>query len=304
MMSIDRISLVPLERPALAATLVVWLWFVMAPTAFGADESRIASIGGSVTEIVYALGEGNRLVARDTTSNYPPEILALPDIGYIRALSPEGVLSVDPDMILILEGFGPPEAAEVLRQAGVRIVEVPEGYDRNAVIGKIETVAAALGVEEKGRELSQTVRSGFDRMAEAVGNVKNRVKVMFVLSTAGGRIMAAGRDSHADGIIALAGATNAFDAFAGYKQVTEEAIADAAPDAILMMDRGGDHAVSAESLFAMPSFSQTPAAKNAMLIKMDGMYLLGFGPRTPNAARELASKLYPGIVEAPEGGRP
>ena len=143
-MNIFTINLAPVERLTLAVTFTAWLWFMMAPTAFGADEKRIVSIGGSVTEIVSALGEGDRLVARDRTSNHPPEIMALPDIGYIRALSPEGVLSVNPDMILTLEGFGPPEAASVLRQAGVRIVEVPEGYDAAAVLRKVEAELATL----------------------------------------------------------------------------------------------------------------------------------------------------------------
>jgi len=300
-MSIFTINLAPIERFTLAVTFVSWLWFMMAPTAFGAGEKRIVSIGGSITEIVSALGESHRLAARDRTSNHPPQIMTLPDIGYIRALSPEGVLSVNPDMILTLEGFGPPEAASVLRQAGVRIVEVPEGYDAAAVLRKVEAVAEALGAEEKGQALADSIRTRFAETASAVGNVGNPLKVVFILSTAGGRIMAAGRDSHANGIIELAGAKNAFASFSGYKQVAEEAIIDAAPDVVLMMDRADDHGASADSLFAMPAFSRTPAAKNKKLIKMDGMYLLGFGPRTPNAARELAAKLYPETVAAPKG---
>jgi iron complex transport system substrate-binding protein len=78
-----------------------------------ADPSRIASIGGSLTEIVYALGQQEHLVARDSTSLYPQEALKLPDVGYMRQLSPEGVLSVNPSGILALQGSGPKEAVEV-----------------------------------------------------------------------------------------------------------------------------------------------------------------------------------------------
>ena len=91
-----------------------------------ADTSRIAAIGGSITEIVYALGEEKQLVARDSTSLYPEAALALPDVGYMRALSPEGVLSVNPTGILALQGSGPKEAVDVLKKASVPFIEVPE----------------------------------------------------------------------------------------------------------------------------------------------------------------------------------
>ena len=87
--------------------------FFASPNHAEDPASRVVSIGGAVTEIVYALGEEARLVARDTTSNYPPEATALPDVGYIRRLSPEGVMSVRPDLILSEEGAGPPEALKV-----------------------------------------------------------------------------------------------------------------------------------------------------------------------------------------------
>ena len=99
--------------------------------------SRIVSLGGSVTEIIFALGQQDRLIARDTTSTYPVAALDLPDVGYVRALSPEGVLSVDPDLILAIEGSGPPETMEVLQAANVPVVMVPEGYDTPAVLAKI-----------------------------------------------------------------------------------------------------------------------------------------------------------------------
>ena len=86
-------------------------------TAVWGDEKaqRIVSIGGSVTEIIHELGEADRLIARDSTSLHPQSITELPDVGYIRRLSPEGVLSVDPDLIVTLDGAGPPEAVTVLK---------------------------------------------------------------------------------------------------------------------------------------------------------------------------------------------
>ena len=122
------------------------------PSTF-ADPSRIAAIGGSITEIVYALGEEGKLVARDSTSVYPEAALALPDVGYMRALSPEGVLSVAPTGILALEGSGPKDAIEVLQKASVPLIMVPDTFDRDGILEKIRVVGTALGAEENAAAL-------------------------------------------------------------------------------------------------------------------------------------------------------
>ncbi len=105
--------------------LIVWLALCGPALAEG---PRVVSLGGSVTEIVVALGAGDRLVARDTTSNHPESVLSLPDVGYIRALSPEGVLALDPDLILAEGDAGPPEAVEVLAAAGIPLVRMPRRW--------------------------------------------------------------------------------------------------------------------------------------------------------------------------------
>ncbi|NBN62158.1 heme/hemin ABC transporter substrate-binding protein [Pannonibacter tanglangensis] len=252
---------------------------------------RIVAIGGSVTEIVYALKAGDRLVARDSTSTYPPEAQALPDAGYIRALNAEGVLAVTPDAILALEGSGPPEALDVLKQAGIPLAMVPESFTAEGILAKIDRVGAALGLSDAAAGLSAAVRSDLAAaMAEAAAR-ETKPRVLFVLSLAGGRVLASGTDTAADGIIRMAGAINAVEAFSGYKQLTDEAIAGLKPDVILMMDRGGDHGAGADELFAHPALALTPAAASRRLVRMDGLYLLGFGPRTAAAVRDLAVAL-------------
>ena len=96
-----------------------------------APATRIVSVGGAITEIIYALGEQDRLVARDVTSNFPAQARELPDVGYIRRLSPEGILSVNPDLIIAQEGAGPPETIELLNEAQIPMVEIPEGFAVN-----------------------------------------------------------------------------------------------------------------------------------------------------------------------------
>ena len=265
---------------------------LLAAGACAQDRSRVLSIGGSVTEIVYALGEQDRLVARDTTSQFPADVTDLPDVGYMRALSAEGVLSVNPSLILAEVGSGPPETMDILSAASIDMVMVPDGYDADAVPEKVRVVADALGVTEKGEAL--IARYNAD-MAEALGALEGRLvekpAVMFILSMRGGRVLVSGSNTAADGIITLSGAANAVADFEGYKPLTDEAIAAAAPDVILMMDRGGDQFAADLELFSHPALSVTPAALNRRVVRINGLLLLGFGPRTPDAVKALSSAL-------------
>jgi len=256
------------------------------------DTARTVAVGGSLTEIVYALGEEKRLVARDSTSVFPPEALELPDIGYMRALSPEGVLSVNPSMILLLEGSGPPEALEVLEKASVPLVTVPERFDRDGILEKVRIVGEVFGVEDKAAKLADGIAADIDAAQAATADIKERRKVLFVLSLQGGRVLASGTGTAADGIIAMAGGVNAVTGYAGYKQLSDEALIEAAPDVILAMDRGGDHETQADELLVHPAIAATPAAAARKVVRMDGAFLLGFGPRTAAAVRELSEALY------------
>lgn len=253
----------------------------------------VLSIGGSVTEIVAALGQQHRLKARDTTSSYPPDVTNLPDVGYMRSLSPEGVLSVGPSLILSEEGAGPPEALEVIRAADVRFIEVPDALSAEGILRKIEIVGDALGVPERAASLvGEVERELTTALADADRPESNKKRVLFVLSTQGGKINASGAGTAADALIRMAGGVNAITDYDGYKQITDEAVGLAAPDVILMMDRGGDHGVADDELFDMPAIRLTPAAQTRSVVRMDGLLMLGFGPRTAEAVRMLNDALY------------
>jgi iron complex transport system substrate-binding protein len=256
------------------------------------DTSRIASIGGSVTEIVYALGEQDKLVARDSTSLYPDAALKLPDVGYMRQLSPEGVLSVNPTGLLVVEGSGPKEAIDVLKKAAVPFITVPEKFDHAGILEKIRVVGKAFDAEEKAAELSASVDADLAAAEKLTTGIPEKKRVLFILTMQGGKILAAGSNNAANGIIELAGAVNAVEGFSGYKQLSDEAAILAKPDIILMMDRGGDHSMADADLFGHPAIAPTPAGQARKLIRMDGNYLLGFGPRTAGAIRDLATALY------------
>ncbi|MDP2118639.1 MAG: ABC transporter substrate-binding protein [Hoeflea sp.] len=267
---------------------------VTAWPAFADEPNRIVVIGGSLTEIVYALGEEDRLIARDSTSVFPEAASKLADVGYIRQLSPEGVLSVGPDMILALEGFGPPEAANVISQAGIPVIVVPDGYDSGSITAKIRATAQALGRAEAGEELAAKVGADLKAAEDFAAGITDKRRVLFLLSVQGGRLMAAGGKTHADGIITLAGGVNAMSGFDGYKEVSNESVLEAAPDLILRMRGGRDPSSDAEVL-SHPTIAATPAGKAGKVVGMDGLFILGFGPRTAQAARELSEALYADI---------
>lgn len=260
--------------------------------AFADDPARVITLGGSVTEIAVALGAEGRLVARDTTSNWPESVGALPDVGYIRALSPENVLALDPDLIVAEGDAGPPEAVDVLKAAGIPFVLVPEATDPAGIVAKVEAVSQALSLPAEGDALAAELQGKLDAAEARASTVTAPKRVLFVLSLQGGGVMAGGEGTEAEGIIRLAGGVNAATGFQGYKPMTDEAVLAAQPDAILMMDREGDLSIADADVLAQPALSQTPAAQSATLIRMDGMLLLGFGPRTPEAADRLYAALY------------
>ena len=255
------------------------------------DPSRVAAIGGSITEIVFALGEQDHLVARDTTSTFPEEAVKLPDVGYMRQLSSEGVLSVDPTGILALQGSGPRETIDVLKKASVPYIEVPETFDNKGILDKIRIVGKALGADAKAEALAAEVDARLKTIEAQTASIRDRKRVLFILSMQGGKILASGSDTAANGIIKLAGGINAIEGFSGYKQLSDEAVVTANPDVILMMDHAGP-AVSDEELFANAAISSTPAGVERRVVRMDGGYLLGFGPRTAHAIHDLAVSLY------------
>lgn len=284
----------PFVLPAVAPGAPSLLRPAMAQTVEQPDTSRLVAIGGAVTEIVYALGEEKRLVGRDSTSTYPEAAKELPDVGYMRRLAPEGIIAVNPTAIVAIEGSGPPEALAVLKEANIPFSSIAETYDRAGILAKIRAVGAFLGVKDKAEALARTVEKDLDAaLADSAGRPeRDRKRVLFVLSIEGGKIMAAGTGTAASGVIELAGAINAAGTFPGYRALTEEAIVEARPDVVLMMDRGGGHAAGPDELFALPALSLTPAAKSKALIRMDGLHLLGFGPRTASAIRELNAAIY------------
>lgn len=258
---------------------------------------RIVTLGPDVTEIAFALGAGEQIVGRDRSSKYPAGTAKKPDVGYRRALSAEGLLSLRPDLILAAEDIGPPEVVDILKSLSIAVVFVPEDNSLIGIRRKIALVATALGQDAQGQELSRSVSADFDAATRLVERVPEhaRKKVMFFHGLL--RLTAAGNETAADAIIGYAGGVNPFTGIKGYKAVSEEVLLDMAPDTILMMGNGAGGPTS-EEVFAVPALRTTPAAANRSLVVLDGPFMLGFGPRTAEAIRDLANALYPEFLAA------
>lgn len=256
------------------------------------DTSRIVSIGGAVTEVLYALGLADKIIAVDSTSTFPEAAQKKTNVGYMRALAPEGVLKVGPTLILAIEGSGPAEAVEILERASVPYVVVPEAKDAEGVLRKIRFIAEATGVPAEGEKLADAVREDFAALGNALKGVKQHRKAAFILAMGSGSPIVGGAGTSADALFKLADVDNALANVSGFKPASDEAMLAAAPDAVIVMSER-DHAMSPDKLFSMPSLASSPAAKTRNLIGLPGLYLLGFGPRTAHAARDLAAALYP-----------
>ena len=260
------------------------------------DEQRddgIIAIGGDITEIVYELGAGDRLMAVDTTSVFPPEALETkPNVGYMRQLSPEGVLSVGGRQVLASEGAGPPETVAALQASSLDYVVIPDDPSPEGIVKRVRAVAAALGEEGKGEELAARLSSRLEELAEARARIEDPpVRVLFVLAVRNGRAIVGGEGTSAEAVIELAGGVNAVTGVVDYRPLGDEALVALAPDAILTMSRTSERH-TLEELDTLAGIKSTPAARHGRMYQMDGQRLLGFGPRTPDAAAELMDLLY------------
>ncbi|MBR1271163.1 hemin ABC transporter substrate-binding protein [Bradyrhizobium sp. AUGA SZCCT0222] len=260
------------------------------------DPARIVSIGGAITEILYALGFEDRLAGVDATSLYPTSALRdKPNVGYMRQLSAEGVLGLNPSLVLAVQGSGPKETIDVLEAAKVPLVLVPETFSEQGLLDKIKLVGHAMGADARAECLTAAVSGDLAQLRALRTKVTKPVRVMFVMSLLNGRAMAAGQKTAANEIIALAGGVNAIDSYEGYKIINDEAIVAARPDVVLSIQRSKD-SLEAEAVYVHPAFAMTPVVANKAFISMEGLYLLGFGPRTAAAARDLSVKLYPALA--------
>jgi iron complex transport system substrate-binding protein len=257
-----------------------------------ADESsRILSVGGAVTEVLYDLGVADRIIAVDSTSLFPPEALKThKNVGYFRALSTEGVLSVAPDLIIASDKAGPPEVVRALKSSGIEYFEINDDPSAEALVARVRAIAGKVGKAAAGEDLVKRIEKDFATLAAARERLTRKPAALFVLSVQGGRAIVGGSDTSADIMLKLAGASNAASSLKGFKPISDESILAMNPEAIVLMGRSSAGSLRDEVL-AVPGVAATRAGRDRRVIEMDGLYLLGFGPRAPAAATDLMKSL-------------
>jgi iron complex transport system substrate-binding protein len=249
------------------------------------------TVGGTVTEVVFALGLGEQVVAVDTSSTYPPEATKREKIGYQRQLAAEGVLALNPSLILTSSEAGPPEAIEQLKSAGVPVLVAELDHTVDGSKAFIRTLAQALSRVEQGEEVIAQLDRDLEAAQQVAQQMTTKPRVLFLYARGANTVNAAGTGTSADEIIRLAGGANAITEFENYKPLTAESAAAAAPDVILLFESGLKSLNGIDGLLEVPGLAQTPAGQNQRIIAMDGLYLLGFGPRLGTATRDLAQQL-------------
>lgn len=256
---------------------------------------RLVSVGGSVTETVFALGAADQLVGVDTSSIYPESARELPKVGYQRVLSAEGILSLRPTLLLSDEQAGPATVIQQLRAAGLPVQTVPTATTGAAVSEKILLIGRTLNRDSRAEQLARRVAHQLRSVALALTGREPGPKVLLLLAHGRGSPLGAGSDTQAEAMIHMAGGQNALRGFRGYKPVSPEAVVAAAPEVIVLPEQSLQSLGGLDAALATSGLSATPAARDGRIVVLDMLYLLGMGPRTGDAVNELVAAFHPGL---------
>jgi iron complex transport system substrate-binding protein len=264
-----------------------------APFRAGAEaDLRIVSLGGAVTETLYALGCADAIAGVDLSSVYPPAARSKPNVGYYRRISAEGVLALSPSVVIAADGSGPKEAVEVLAAASVPLVALKEVRLPEDVAARIRVVAEAARAAERGAVLADGVAADLASLAAGTKAISKRRRTLVLLGNPqGGALMAGGRDTSAALALELAGAENAASAMSGWKPLVDEAAFGLDPEAIVVLATGAP--IRPETIAANPAFARSAAVRENRVLVADALGLVGFGPRAAHAARAAAAAIYP-----------
>ena len=251
------------------------------------EQTKIVSLNGTLTEILCALGYEKNIVGVDVTSTYPASMRKLPKVGHNRNIQAEGVLSLQPTLVVGKKGEIKPELEQQIKAANINLqmfemTPTPEGTQQ-----LIATMAQQLNKTKVGEELNNKIKTQLGQ----VEKIENAPKVLFVYARGTGTMMVAGDGTSVQQMITLAGGQNAISGFKEFKPLTAESLIKANPDVILMFDSGLKSLEGPEGLLKAPGVKETNAGRNKAFITMDGQFLNGFGPRLGEAALELNKKL-------------
>jgi iron complex transport system substrate-binding protein len=264
-------------------------------TAPAVSTDRVVGVSKQINEFTYAIGAERHLVAHDLTSVYPEAIKQLPSVGYHRALSAEGILSMKPTALLTDGNVGPDAVLDQVRQVGVPVVTLKPGV----TLEDAQRLLTQVGDFFDDRPAADRVLAGWQAGMDSIfadtarwgSGPRPRVLVMHFGQIAND-YLAVSRGGPADQMIQWAGGVNAIDSVGGMTRLTPELIARVAPDVIIATDVGYDRLGSADAFAALPGVALTPAGEARRIYRIDEGLLMYFGPRTPAAVRDLAALIH------------
>lgn len=247
---------------------------------------RWVTLGAVVTETVFALGGGDRVVGVDASSVYPPVADALPEVGGHRRVDVEAVLALRPTRVLAAPDIGPPEALAQLRAAGVPVDVAPEAKDIAGALARVRWTAALMDVGVVGEALSARVSAELAAAPRATG----RPSVAFLYARGAGTLLVGGRGAGVDVVVNEAGGVLVGD-WEGFRPVTAEALAGLSPDVFLLTTRGLESLGGVQGVLSVPGVSLTPAGRAGRVVAVDDLLLLTLGPRLGTGVDAVAKAL-------------
>lgn len=268
----------------------------VADAAFSQAGARVVTLGGAVTETVEVLGAGARIVGYDRTSLAPAAAPGARQLGAFRSISVEGVLALRPTLVLAVDGAGPPSALVQLRNAGVRVVPLPAAESLAGAVARVRVIAEALGVPARGDSLARAMSRDVTAAAARAQAQSTSPRVLAVYARGAGTLFVAGEGTGFAEMLRLANARNAAGAMEGFVPLTAEAVIAAAPDIVLVPERGLASIGGREGLRGLPGIAQTPAGRADRIVTVDDHLLLGFGPRMAEGVARLARALHPALA--------
>lgn len=262
---------------------LVWLIGAMFSILAHSASERIVTIDGSVTEIVAELGSSDDIVGVDSTSIWHPAVHGKAVVGYMRALSSEGLLSLNPSMIITTDDAGPQEVLDQVARASVDVQVIENDYSAQGVKEKVATIGDLLNKPDQAERLVDEIQNDFKTVEQNIQQYGKRYRVMFVMDSGERGLMVAGRGTRAQGVLDMAGLDNVFADIEGYKSLTPEAAVMLNPDVVLVFHSQ----LPLAQLQQNAALRLTSAAQAGRIFNVDRLNLLNFGSSIGTSIIEL-----------------
>lgn len=258
-------------------------------------QERIISAGSAVTELIYALGAEDSLIAVDVTSKMP-QTEQLPKIGYHRQLSTEGLLALQPTQIIGSDEMGPKTTLDLLTQSNIKVNVVNTKPTIKGLLERIDEIALLTNHQENSQQIKDKVNKKVAQLKSNIPVKTKQKKVLYLLLHEGRAPYVAGSDTTMDEMIRLAGAINpAQPLISSFKPLSIEAMISMQPDVILVSNRSLAKLEGIDNIIkSIPTLASTPAGINKQIIGVSGSALVGgLGLATLDEAARLNTLLYP-----------